>query len=470
MNFDGYSVVAVALAACAVIAIFAHVLVPSAIRRKATKYDPFEPATFIFISVFIGVFLRTILLAVTDNSELINRLNLGQPVEFLIPALTVSIVAIVLLSLGQIACPRCRFDLGGLALFQRNFWRVRRVAWISILLVGLASLGIVMLAQESSISISSLSDISAKRYTQIESGQVLVAGYSRWLAALGAPALYVSLAYVAAFGSRNAIVMAVITIAAAFAAVAFPVLVNTRGGLVNLAINSTAIWYYLRVVPSGRKLPLLKIAALASFLVVSITLLMAARSKAETIGEVASYFSPDKVLESLAGDGNFFGVEKVAHVLDKVPETSPFLLGESLLSWVYAPIPRSLWENKPVALAFRFRHEIYDLPYTETSGYPPGVVVELYWNFGLAGVLIGMFILGVLLGAVYRSFRPLIQAANPSAVVLYVCSINIFTQTVLGGDLSDAIIRLALVAIPLLLAVAFLGARRRRGGYVGSGH
>jgi hypothetical protein len=71
----------------------------------------------------------------------------------------------------------------------------------------------------------------------------------------------------------------------------------------------------------------------------------------------------------------------------------------------YAFIPRVIWPDKPaVPRGAWFTAYIGFSPSEEEATTSTGMTAtgELYWNFGIPGVLIGMFTIGCLLGGLWR--------------------------------------------------------------------
>ncbi len=72
--------------------------------------------------------------------------------------------------------------------------------------------------------------------------------------------------------------------------------------------------------------------------------------------------------------------------------------GESLV-WIFESfIPNFLWPEKPdISIGQRFNHEFH-LSESQYTFVPTTQLGELYWNFGMPGVLVGMFVIGVIFG------------------------------------------------------------------------
>lgn len=82
-----------------------------------------------------------------------------------------------------------------------------------------------------------------------------------------------------------------------------------------------------------------------------------------------------------------------------------FLYGETMKSIGINLIPRVFWPDKPnVIKGAWFAYYTGGSPREAESTYSVGMEAagELYWNFGIAAVLVGMFVLGAMFGGLWR--------------------------------------------------------------------
>lgn len=109
----------------------------------------------------------------------------------------------------------------------------------------------------------------------------------------------------------------------------------------------------------------------------------------------------------------FSGIETLALVVERT-ESHPFGV-PSAMTLLTFPIPRSLWAEKttPIGLLYA-RSFLYDV--ADAEGASPTLPGELYWNFGLAGILGGLFFIGVFCKTAYSY---LLRRRDKSAVLLY---------------------------------------------------
>lgn len=91
----------------------------------------------------------------------------------------------------------------------------------------------------------------------------------------------------------------------------------------------------------------------------------------------------------------------------QTPEPQPYLRGETYYPLLFKPVPRFLYPGKPTEVADLGQRYGLIAAGNETNRYNLHQLGELYLNFGIAGALAGMFLLGAALRAIYGMFcRP----------------------------------------------------------------
>ncbi|HUS10202.1 MAG TPA: hypothetical protein VMZ30_07030 [Pyrinomonadaceae bacterium] len=127
-------------------------------------------------------------------------------------------------------------------------------------------------------------------------------------------------------------------------------------------------------------------------------------------------------------------------------ERSGLMLGETMKYAGYAFVPRLIWPDKPTVTRggwFSTYLGLYDVEAEATTAIGMTAVGELYWNFGILGVLIGMCLMGCGLGYLW-SLATADPRAKPIHMLLYV------TVMLAMPDMAEA------VTIFVSLVVAFL--------------
>lgn len=93
-----------------------------------------------------------------------------------------------------------------------------------------------------------------------------------------------------------------------------------------------------------------------------------------------------------------------AYVVDLSPESVPYWMGKTYLTLLWTPIPRVIFPWKPTkTLGQEFGHR-YNLlhPSDYTTSYNFCQLIEMYANFGIIGVIIGMFLVGIIYRSLYE--------------------------------------------------------------------
>ena len=139
-----------------------------------------------------------------------------------------------------------------------------------------------------------------------------------------------------------------------------------------------------------------------------------------------------------------------------VPESLPYLRGESLAEIPQVLLPRALWPDKPLGVDVRSGHILY--PGTGVAN-PVSLQGELYWNGGAWLVAVGALALGLLFGILGRvGLR--VGPDTPSLLVLYGVAVPFtFAFLTRGLAIMNASLVLALIGTSLAIAVVSPHAR-----------
>lgn len=201
---------------------------------------------------------------------------------------------------------------------------------------------------------------------------------------------------------------ALVSLAASFA-------LQTRGPLVASLVAA------LVIVFSQRRLSRQKLAALfcvGLVLVLGFTYMRTVREYAQTepLADAVSASVRTNPVNVLGGD--FTEVENFVALRRLVPDGLPWLAGSSLRDVPAAFVPRALWGEKPLPLDFRLSRALYGEQ--TAAGTPFTLAGELFWNFGVIGVVVGMALAGAMAGLGWRALgtRNGITAGVASAAIV----------------------------------------------------
>lgn len=165
----------------------------------------------------------------------------------------------------------------------------------------------------------------------------------------------------------------------------------------------------------------------------------------------ASDLESKNLFELFVFNRNLADISKTAHIINGVPEDLEYKYGTSLLSVFVSPIPRTLWPEKPVLyLGKEIGKKIYRVGDRVNTGIPPGLIAELYLNFGLLGILSGMALFGIFLGGLYSAMKHY-PVANDGHILLYAILVVFSAIVILGSSFSQGIIAILQLYLPSVL-------------------
>jgi oligosaccharide repeat unit polymerase len=422
------------------------------------NFDPFEPINFVAVTVFIGVVLRTLYIVTVDDDLTRDFLLLGKDISVLIPGILAINVSMLFLLLGYSTNPR-GFPILRFSIMRKDEWSARRLRWLSIIILAIAAASIMSYMQAMGITITAIEDLTKKRRLVIELAQqyqYAALGYQIWGASLLSYLLYFMVS-IMAVGKKRRKHLAFVTIFVGLAAFLLPLISSSRTEIALALANCIVIWHYMR-----RKISLKAIATIMTVLLLLIVFLGALRAVSQgKFDDLTGFLNAGTVVEQLLLNRNWLDVAKTAHIIDEVPGTMDFQYGQTMITWLFAPVPRQVWISKPaVRIGPELGYLIFDTGRLKT-GVPPGIIGELYLNFGYFGIAVGMLIFGYWLKYLYNSFRRHI-ATNKNAMLLYIALLVPFSLSLFGGDFSGVMISVLRSLLTVSIMLALIGRRSSR--------
>jgi hypothetical protein len=165
----------------------------------------------------------------------------------------------------------------------------------------------------------------------------------------------------------------------------------------------------------------------------------------------------------LAFLGRMAYVTSTAAVIRDVGRHVDYKMGETLLrAPVSVLIPRIVWPDKPNIVIGREFAETFRLIHSRDRQTQIGAssIGELYWNFGTAGVLFGMFLFGVLYRWWYRRYGEGERTDDALRRAVYVVLLT------LSWNIEGGIASMLAGAVKILLLVTFFVVITRRLGFL----
>jgi len=159
----------------------------------------------------------------------------------------------------------------------------------------------------------------------------------------------------------------------------------------------------------------------------------------------------------------FSFLHSINAIINQTPQKQPFWYGRyywQIPALVF--IPRAVWVNKP-CLNYGKWFAITYLGYPQETRTSVAVTLvgDLYLNFGVVGVILGMFLLGLCFYFLYQKFR---SSSSKVTLLVYTMIFPLITSHEIGlVEISVAAIRLAIItAIIGFIVYHMLGDRSKR--------
>lgn len=144
------------------------------------------------------------------------------------------------------------------------------------------------------------------------------------------------------------------------------------------------------------------------------------------------------------------GSEIFSKVIEQLSYTHAYQGGyqtiiEALTIW----IPHAIWTNKPIAKSVVFSETFFGL----NGGISPTILGELYWDFSLLGIILGMFLIGAITALAYNT---LTQNRNSKSAILVYCQLY-YTSFCMAEAISGTMNGLIIYTIAIIPIIFYLG-------------
>ncbi|MCF6313096.1 MAG: oligosaccharide repeat unit polymerase [Verrucomicrobiales bacterium] len=427
------------------------VMLPPAL---SPRYDLFSPWSFIILSVLVGLTLRGFYISFAyPNPAIIERLFLRgeKPGFFLKPAL-ILLTGLIALTTAYLWNP---FKKLRTALPNNPIQKQRLYTLIfAILAISLVSTTLYIILTGGLES----RFISAKR-TPIPGLELSGKNYQSY----GSLRFFSSLAIFAhllvlgdllkskSLGRFWKIPLALILF---LLACSLPFYASVRSTIATYVFLSAAVFYY-----SSKKLPIFKFALAGIILIIAVYVMTLLRAERDDSSALSKFSPGSQAFNSLILNRNQIELAKTAHIINAIPDQLPYQYGKTIAIWALAPIPRSLWRDKPLIQPGPIiGNQIYQ---QKRAGVPPSLIAELCWNFALPGVLIGSLLLGAMLRFLHQSFAPQRTNGdpNPAQIFFYVVAPMLFGFQAIGSNLGYALFWLVMNTIIALVILKLITPR-----------
>lgn len=415
---------------------FASVVVLAIPMFARKDYDTFEPMTFVLLLYLFGAPFKLLYMLYYGESSpyIARRLLMWREMSSLNKGTLMMTVGLVCLVAGY-SLP-IRLNLRRVRILPTiESFNSKRTFWICLAITVVSGIFLIGFIISAGVS---LGNISEKRFSdEAATGGARIHMLKYYLyrgAALSKFAVYLLFVHLLTQRKRFTGVLGLLCVAALVQTIGLFFIINSRAGIALILLDLLVLTHYIR----GRIRPGLLIGSLG---VVFVLIVAALFGRAET--------NVSEAVQKTVAGRDMMDITKTCHIINAVPSGIPYRYGETLVGWMAAPIPRSIWPDKPmwaergVYLLSRVYGDKGGI-----AGIPPGLVAELFWNLDVYGVVVGMFLFGLLIKLGYRSFRD--TGTTEASVLIYTLLVTRFVLFSLGNDLGTGIVKTGLDLAPML--------------------
>jgi len=262
-----------------------------------------------------------------------------------------------------------------------------------------------------------------------------------------------------------------------FCLIVYPLYMLIGGGFLGFGItfiSSLAIFYVLQRRTNAAVIVILPLAAFLAFSF-SISYLVVRTEFRSVVWESASLGDRFEALDRLVDQFELFDTDNIEHlrmvdirmnqnwlvgVAVESVETgrTEISYGQSLLVAAVAWIPRAIWADKPVSAGSgNLVSDITGLEFDKQTSIGASHWLELYANFGIWGMTIGMFLLGVFIRFLDLGAGRALRQANIGKFVFMAFLGSAFLNTL--GSFSESISAFAANALAATVVLYVLNQR-----------
>jgi oligosaccharide repeat unit polymerase len=158
----------------------------------------------------------------------------------------------------------------------------------------------------------------------------------------------------------------------------------------------------------------------------------------------------DPILISTSG----LDYSKTFYMIRYISTNDVFQYGKTFLFNFVWWIPRDIWPNKPFTLDTYFGENVYGAQTYGAGAVPPGFIVELYFNFGLLGVVVGSLILGIIIKVLFNYFYSRLNIFEFK--ILYVLLFLNILISIYGSSFNSTFMATIQLLFPFILIINIL--------------
>jgi len=302
--------------------------------------------------------------------------------------------------------------------------------------------GLALIVSTVSMYYALLGNLGAINIRSLSIKREIASGYIRWLCDLS------SVVSVLLFASHlyrreKKSLIKILLFLSVVASLVFNFIISNRSGILTLFISFAVIYYYQK---EGIKVTRIVLAAVI-LLVIGTNMGKMRGPSHITINDLELIPSPQSIKETIVRP-TVAPPSVFANLISSTPEQISYQKGSTLVTWTVFPVPRSIWSNKPTNLGQKVGSKVYNQGEGVVGGgTPPPFIGELYLNFHLVGVIVGMCLFGVTSRALYFWLH-----RENTMIAITIFSVFLFlSRGLFGGDFSKFMVGLLKWIIPILV-------------------
>lgn len=424
------------------------VMIPALTRRD---YFIFEPMSFVFISVLFGLGLKTfyVVLGYSTNFVVYDGLMKNLAIEDLQAGSAVLLLGLTAFVFGyHIKLPRAK-----MVKILTNYQLSRnRVGVFSLIFVLISLAAFVGFASSIGFSYHGIGDLSQKRFQSVDytaSTRLETASYYLYRLSLICKApMYVLFFLILKNKIPYRSFYGLLFLICLLLNVFVPFFVSNKAGIILVVADLFVLAYGVQ-----RKFNYLKVFIVSALAVLILAFVIDIRG-----GEALSDYT---IFDKLFGGRYFVGLTKTAHIVGAFPNQLEYFHGATLVGWmnIFLPTEYSFSPDAFNNLEYFLGYYVFDM---RANGIPPGIIAEFYLNFGIAGVAIGMMIVGAFLYWIHASMYPYLEEG--AVLIIYAIVIVRVPTFLFNNGVSVALLKTAADVLIVIVFLFLVGSFRKKRG------
>lgn len=152
--------------------------------------------------------------------------------------------------------------------------------------------------------------------------------------------------------------------------------------------------------------------------------------------------------KAILGGPDVVQIDALMRLVEAVPKELNWQYGTTLVALLLYPIPREFLPDKPVGGMATFTRDLYpEFYWPRKTELSVSYIGDLYLNFGLLGSWVGMGLIGLMVGLLYRKVS---STTSGFWVIIYAITL-VRLVSLFRGDVYNAGVNYLLESVPLLI-------------------